>query len=101
MEIPSWDSKSNWLSKILVVATSYFVLSKLGLLLARPPGIATAVWLPSGVALAAILIWGSQVWPGIWMRRPSGWLIYAEMITTGSRKSMSFGFVDLSLAQPF
>ncbi|MEW6323858.1 MAG: EAL domain-containing protein [Nitrospirota bacterium] len=25
------------------------------------------IWLPDGVALAAVLVWGSRVWPGIWL----------------------------------
>jgi hypothetical protein len=38
---------------------------KFGLLLAIPPGYATAIWPPAGIALAAILLYGSRVWPGI------------------------------------
>jgi PAS domain S-box-containing protein len=34
---------------------------------APPPGIATVVWPPSGIALAALLILGNRVWPGIWL----------------------------------
>lgn len=37
----------------------------MGLSLAIPPGYATPVWPPSGIALAAILMWGARVWPGI------------------------------------
>jgi PAS domain S-box-containing protein len=33
--------------------------------LAIPPGKATAVWLPSGLALAAVLLFGYRIWPGI------------------------------------
>jgi diguanylate cyclase (GGDEF)-like protein len=36
-----------------------------GLSLAIPPGYATAVWPPSGIAIAALLMWGPRVWPGI------------------------------------
>ncbi|MGH8517757.1 MAG: CHASE domain-containing protein, partial [Panacagrimonas sp.] len=36
-----------------------------GLLLAVPPGYATAVWPASGVALAAVLLWGLRVAPGV------------------------------------
>jgi PAS domain S-box-containing protein len=39
----------------------------LGRLLAPPPGIETVVWPPSGIALAALLILGNRVWPGIWL----------------------------------
>ncbi|HEX4337560.1 MAG TPA: CHASE domain-containing protein [Polyangiaceae bacterium] len=44
---------------VAVVAFSYAVTGKLGLLLALPPGYATAIWPPSGIALAAVLLYGS------------------------------------------
>jgi integral membrane sensor domain MASE1 len=38
------------------------------LALAMPPEKkATAVWLPSGIALAALLLAGDRVWPGVWL----------------------------------
>jgi hypothetical protein len=50
---------------ILGTAATYYVTGRLGLLYAIPPGYATAIWLPSGIALGAILIGGYRVWPGI------------------------------------
>jgi PAS domain S-box-containing protein len=52
---------------ILLLAAVYFVAAKLSLQLAIPPGYATAVWPPSGIALAAMLLWGPRLWPGIWL----------------------------------
>ncbi len=64
-------SKKGWsvarLRKIGALAIVYFGTGILGLLLAVPPGYATAVWPPSGIALAGILLWGPRVWPGIWL----------------------------------
>jgi diguanylate cyclase (GGDEF)-like protein len=54
-----------WEAALLVVA--YFVAAKASLLLAIPPGYATAVWPPSGIALAALLLLGNRAWPGIWV----------------------------------
>lgn len=52
---------------ILLTIAAYFVTARLGLLLAIPPAYkASAVWPPSGIALAGILLWGNRVWPGIW-----------------------------------
>jgi signal transduction histidine kinase len=34
---------------------------------ALPPGYATAVWPPSGIALAALLLGGRQLWPAVWI----------------------------------
>ena len=36
-------------------------------MLAIPPGYATTVWPPSGIALAAVLLFGPRIWPGIWL----------------------------------
>ena len=50
----------------LVVACAYLISGKLALLLlATPPSSAAAIWPASGIALAAILIAGYRVWPGI------------------------------------
>jgi PAS domain S-box-containing protein len=55
------------LGQMLLLAAVYFVVAKLSLLLAIPPGYATAVWPPSGIALAAMLLWGTRLWAGIWL----------------------------------
>jgi PAS domain S-box-containing protein len=47
------------------MAAAYYVVGRLGLLLATPPGYASAVWPASGVALAGTLLFGYRVWPGI------------------------------------
>ena len=49
------------LMMVLGIAAAYYVTGRLGLLLAIPPGYATPVWPPSGIALGAILIGGYQV----------------------------------------
>ena len=55
----------SWLLQAAIVAAAYAVCGRLGLLLAIPPGYATAVWPPSGVALASILLGGARLWPGV------------------------------------
>ncbi len=47
------------------MAVGYFVLGRIGLLLAIPPGYATPMWPASGMALAALLLWGPRCWPGV------------------------------------
>ena len=51
--------------KVVILAAGYTLTGIVGLSLAIPPGYATAVWPPSGIALAALLLWGPRVWPGI------------------------------------
>jgi PAS domain S-box-containing protein len=53
------------LSQIGGLGLAYFVVGKLALLLAIPPGYATAVWPAAGIALAGILLFGRGVWPGV------------------------------------
>jgi anti-anti-sigma factor len=48
-----------------VLAGIYFLAGKLGLQMAVVHPNATAVWAPTGIALAALLILGYGVWPGI------------------------------------
>jgi hypothetical protein len=48
-----------------LLAALYFLAGRLGLRLASVHRSATAVWPPSGIALAALLVLGYRVWPGI------------------------------------
>ena len=49
------------------VVAAYFISGAFGLRLAVPPGYATAIFPPSGIALAAALIWGSRIGPAIFL----------------------------------
>ena len=55
----------NLLLLFTVLAAIYYVAGKLGLCLAFAHPSATAVWPPSGIALAAFLILGYRIWPAI------------------------------------
>ena len=56
-----------YLTTVSLLAAGYFAAARLGLVFAIPPGNATAVWANSGLALAALLLLGTRVWPGIWL----------------------------------
>ena len=51
--------------RVIILAAGYTLTGIVGLSLAIPPGYATAVWPPSGIALAGLMLWGPRVWPGI------------------------------------
>lgn len=53
--------------RIGLLTGAYLLAGKLALLLAIPPGFATAVWPAAGIALAACLAWGNRVWPGVFL----------------------------------
>lgn len=50
---------------ILGLAVSYFGAARFGLLLQLPGTNASPVWPPSGIGLAAVLVFGLRAWPGI------------------------------------
>src|SRR5690242_12551760 len=58
---------SSDLTMSVALAFVYFISGKLGLKLAFLNQSATAVWPPTGIALAAVLLLGYRVWPGIWL----------------------------------
>jgi signal transduction histidine kinase len=64
-----WSSlrTSNSLRRIVGLILVYFLICKLGLRLAIVHPSATAVWPGTGIALAAILLLGYDVWPGIFV----------------------------------
>src|SRR5690348_10972700 len=57
--------KSNYFVRLGILTVLYLLTGKLGLLLALPPGYATVIWPPSGIALGMLLVGGAQLWPGV------------------------------------
>ncbi len=56
---------SRRLALLAMMTAAYYLTGRLGLMLSIPPGFATAIWPPSGLALAAVLLLGPGIWPGI------------------------------------
>ncbi|MBV8068071.1 MAG: MASE1 domain-containing protein [Candidatus Eremiobacteraeota bacterium] len=52
---------------VLLVAVAYVAAARFGFTFAFATKQVTAVWPPTGIALAALLLWGYRVWPGIWL----------------------------------
>lgn len=52
---------------IAVLGALYFEAGSLGLKLAFVHASATAVWPPTGIALAALLLFGTRLWPGVFV----------------------------------
>ncbi|MFA7059422.1 MAG: MASE1 domain-containing protein [Pedobacter sp.] len=77
------------------VALAYLLTAKLGFLLALEHTNATAVWPPTGIALAACLLFGFHIWPGIFF---GAFLANILVIATGSFPSLSALLVSLSTA---
>lgn len=52
-------------AKLAALTGAYYGAAKLGLSLAFETESVTAIWPPSGIALAALVIWGYRMWPGV------------------------------------
>ncbi len=51
--------------QLLLVVLAYFVSGSLGLAIPYIGSHITLIWLPTGIAVAALLRWGKHCWPGI------------------------------------
>src|SRR3982074_3338151 len=57
----------NYVAGLIGIGLTYFVLAKGGLALALIHPSASAIWPPTGFALAAIVLWGYRAWPAIFL----------------------------------
>jgi integral membrane sensor domain MASE1/anti-sigma regulatory factor (Ser/Thr protein kinase) len=64
-QLPTSRHLAVYAAKIAGVAAAYYGSAKLGLSLAFESGSVTAVWPPTGIALAAVILWGYRIWPGV------------------------------------
>ncbi len=80
-------TKSAWLRpktlpgrvlQIILLAAAYFALARLGLALAVVNASVSPVWPPTGLAIAALLLFGMRAWPGIFLGA-----FTANLLTTG------------------
>src|SRR5437763_3754421 len=51
--------------RVLLVAAIYVIVARLGLLMDAVSGFATLVWPATGIGLAALVVFGYELWPGI------------------------------------
>ena len=51
--------------RLVAIAAAYFVAGRFGLSLAYVHPSASAIWPPTGVAIAALLVFGERLWPGV------------------------------------
>jgi PAS domain S-box-containing protein len=79
----------------IAVALAYLLTAKLGFLLALEQTNATAVWPPAGIAMAACLVLGSRIWPGIFA---GAFLANILILTASPFSSISALLVSCSTA---
>lgn len=69
---PSWfqtllksEPLERYLVKLGLLAVVYFIAAKIGLALALTTEQVSAIWPPTGIAMATILLLGRRYWPGV------------------------------------
>lgn len=66
---------------IAILAIVYFISGFLGLSAAIPPGYATLIWPPSGIAIGALILAGPRIWPGVFIAATALNIFQAEVIS--------------------
>src|SRR5258708_39809954 len=87
-------------AQVALLAAVYFAAAKVSLLVAIPPGYATAIWPPSGIALAALLLWGNRLWLGVGIGSFAANLtvegaVLAPAVIAPGRSPQAFGLASL------
>jgi diguanylate cyclase (GGDEF)-like protein len=77
-----------YLGIVVGLAAAYFVAGKLGLMVAIVNPSASAVWPPTGIALAALLLLGNRVWPAIFVGA------FVVNVTTAGTVATSIGIAS-------
>src|SRR5438067_2045681 len=52
-------------AKVVAVAAAYFLSAKAGRWFAWVHGYVAPIWPPTGIAIAAVVVFGRRIWPGI------------------------------------
>ena len=60
-------NRARYVLAVVALAGVYIVAARAGLMMDAIAGFATLVWPPSGLALAALLIFGRGLWPGVFI----------------------------------
>ena len=55
----------SYVPAVALLAVTYFGAAKVGFVAAVAHGVVSSAWPPTGIALAALLLWGVRLWPGI------------------------------------
>lgn len=83
---------------ILALTGVYFVTGWIGLLLSIQPGNVSPVWPPAGVGLAAVLLFGWRLTPGIWL---GSFLINMVFFYDISKTSMAYFAISCAVSASF
>ena len=67
MLTPYNSIRNSSIAKFVLILLAYFITAKLGLMVPYKESVATMMWLPTGIAVGAIMRWGSISLPAIYV----------------------------------
>lgn len=92
---PHYAKEWRWYILLILIALSYYLTAKLGLTFAFEGTNASPVWMPSGIALAAVILAGYRVWPAIFL---GALLANLQVLTASGLSSNSIFFLSIITA---
>ncbi len=78
-------SKTLIASRLIIIALAYFITARMGLELAIIGSYITLIWLPTGIAVAALFRWGYRYGWAVWLGA------FAVNLAIGSSAFIAFG----------
>ena len=81
---------------ILGLAVVYVTAARLGLMLDAVAGFATLVWPPTGISIAARLLFGNRLWPGVFLGAVTANLLTGAALAV----ALAIGASNTQLSQP-
>ena len=63
----TWPARARLIGLGAAVALAYWLAAELGFRFAFVAEQVTTVWAPTGIGLAALLLWGPSLWPAVWL----------------------------------
>jgi PAS domain S-box-containing protein len=84
---------ASWWLQLGAVGLAYFLCATLGLRLAVPGTNATPIWIPTGIAVAAVLRFGPRAWPAILLGAlaANAWFLAGLGLPTALLLAVAFG----------
>jgi len=80
--------------RMVLLAGIYLIVGELGLQLAHVHASVSPVWPATGVALAALLLWGIELWPAVFVGALLVNLMVAQEASVGIRLLQAFGIAS-------
>ncbi|MEO5971667.1 MAG: ATP-binding protein [Bdellovibrionia bacterium] len=56
-----------WAAQVFLLALSYWLIAEFGAWVGAVKGFTALLWGPSGASLAILILFGSHLWPGVWL----------------------------------